>query len=631
MPDSPTVSTSQHGPHGPAHARAEWRALLSRAEELLADLNQELASPDLTPDRSSLLQFASTRLSRSVIRPLSDAVVRMEAADRTSGTVHPAESTNADPAGSALEDGLWRLALDVTVLRAQPNPPTEVQEAAAALHDLAIRWAPMDGSDTAATRIAALRAVQVDLPGVIQAAPNGPYLATNVETVTNWLGESIQPLPQMALCRCGASSLQPFCDGSHAEIGFHDEKDPKRVPDRRDTYIGQQVTILDNRGICQHSGFCTDRLATVFRQGKEPFVAPSGGRMDEIIRAVRSCPSGALSFAIDGSEARDHVDFHGTREPAIEITKDGPYRITGGIPLRDGAGEDVVRNDGASLEHYALCRCGHSLNKPFCSGAHWYVDFHDPISEPEHEPTVFEWAGGLPALTRMTRIFYEKYVPQDPLLAPLFATMGADHPQRVGKWLGEVFGGPKCYSGEFGGYTRMISQHLGKGITEEQRSRWVALLMQSAHDAGMPNDPEFRSILSSYIEWGSRLAVENSQPTSHPPEHMPMPHWDWNTASGSPGSRVSALAPRPAEPERPVVLPSADEPVHFEQHIKPLFRQHDRQSMDGAFDLWSYADVKQHAAAIHAHVADGSMPCDGAWPQERVQVFQRWMDTGMEE
>ena len=65
--------------------------------------------------------------------------------------------------------------------------------------------------------------------------------------------------------------------------------------------------------------------------------------------------------------------------PAIEVTKDGPYRVTGGIPLDDAEGEDVSRDDGASLEHYALCRCGHSQNKPFCSGTHWYVDFHDPV------------------------------------------------------------------------------------------------------------------------------------------------------------------------------------------------------------------------------------------------------------
>ena len=57
--------------------------------------------------------------------------------------------------------------------------------------------------------------------------------------------------------------------------------------------------VLDNRGLCQHSGLCTDRLASVFHLGREPFVSPSGGRMDEIIRAVRDCPSGALSYALD--------------------------------------------------------------------------------------------------------------------------------------------------------------------------------------------------------------------------------------------------------------------------------------------------------------------------------------------
>ena len=92
---------------------------------------------------------------------------------------------------------------------------------------------------------------------------------------------------------------------------------------------------------------------------------------------------------------------------------------TGGIPLADAAA-GVPRAAGSSREHYALCRCGHSQNKPFCSGMHWYVEFRDPARAAD--PTLFEWAGGLPALTRMTRLLYEKHVPADDLLAPLFAT-----------------------------------------------------------------------------------------------------------------------------------------------------------------------------------------------------------------
>src|SRR5262249_52400422 len=177
--------------------------------------------------------------------------------------------------------------------------------------------------DQAAARRAELWQLQAGLPAVIQAARNGPYLVTNVPRLIDHLGAETRPAPQLALCRCGNSAIKPWCDGSHAETGFTGDKDPKRVPDRRDTYPGQELTILDNRGLCQHSGLCTDRVASVFRTGAEPFVAPSGGRTDEIIRAVRDCPSGALSYAIDGTEAREHVDWGNAREPAIEVTKDG--------------------------------------------------------------------------------------------------------------------------------------------------------------------------------------------------------------------------------------------------------------------------------------------------------------------
>ena len=126
-------------------------------------------------------------------------------------------------------------------------------------------------------------------------APDGPYLVTNVATVHDHLGQDVPVPPQLALCRCGSRRASRSATASHAASGFTDAKDPKRVPDRRDRYDGEQVTVFDNRGICQHSGFCTDRLSAVFRTDAEPFVAPSGGRMDEIIRAVRDCPSGALS------------------------------------------------------------------------------------------------------------------------------------------------------------------------------------------------------------------------------------------------------------------------------------------------------------------------------------------------
>ena len=73
---------------------------------------------------------------------------------------------------------------------------------------------------------------------------------------------------------------------------------------------------------------------------------------------------------------------------------------------------------------------------------------------------------------------------------------------------------------------------------------------------------------------------------------------------------------------------SAD-PISFEQDIKPLFRERDRESMRRAFDLWSHDDVAEHSDAIVGRLRDGTMPCDGAWPEERVAVFQRWIAAGM--
>jgi len=75
-------------------------------------------------------------------------------------------------------------------------------------------------------------------------------------------------------------------------------------------------------------------------------------------------------------------------------------------------------------------------------------------------------------------------------------------------------------------------------------------------------------------------------------------------------------------------LPAAGEPVRFEQHIKTLFRPYDRQAMSFAFDLWSYDDVSQHAEAILGQLQAGTMPCAGAWPQEKIDVFSRWADDG---
>ena len=468
-------------------------------------------------------------------------------------------------------------------------------------------------------------ASRTDAGPEIRIENNGPYVVSNLDHLVDWLGREIPLQGRTSLCRCGQSGNKPFCDGSHVTAKFSGDKDPNRVADKRDVYEGQQIEIFDNRGICAHSGFCTDRLSSVFHVGADPFITPSGGRMDEIIQAVRACPSGALSYGIDKIEARIQVDQD--RAPAIEVSKDGPYRITGGVRVLDESGNDVPRAQGSSREHFSLCRCGHSQNKPFCSGMHWYVKFADPVLDPAHEPTLFEWAGGFPALLRMTRTFYTKYVPQDPLIGPLFANMSPDHPERVAAWLSEVFGGPKFYSERYGGYSRMISQHVGRNISEEQRARWVQMLCQSADDAKLPGDPEFRAAFAAYLEWGSRIGKENSQQNASPPPNMPLPRWWW-VCEARPGTRVTAIAAKEEIPAS-IPVPEPGEPVSFAMHIKPLFRKMDRESMSFVFDLWSINDVRLHAPEILRRLEGGTMPCDGAWPEERVRVFRLWLESAM--
>ena len=144
-------------------------------------------------------------------------------------------------------------------------------------------------------------------------------------------------------------------------------------------------------------------------------------------------------------------------------------------------------------------------------------------------PTLYEWAGGEPALLRLTQVFYDK-VRADPLLAPVFAGMSPDHPRHVATWLGEVFGGPPRYTEEHGGYPHMLAKHRNRALTEKQRRRWVELICDAADAAELPDDPEFRSAFVAYVEWGTRLALANSQPGAAPPPVAPVPRWGWGEA-----------------------------------------------------------------------------------------------------
>lgn len=175
---------------------------------------------------------------------------------------------------------------------------------------------------------------------------------------------------RVMLCRCGGSSCKPFCDGTHEKIGFSSEKTTTGVLDKVVDYEGDDVVIHDNRQLCAHVAFCTDELPEVFKYPRpegEEWIDPHGADAAKIAEQVKRCPSGALSCTIDGEERRDY-----DRQPEVEVSKNGPYLLRGWVEI-----PDEPRNEGASLEHCALCRCGASKNKPFCDGKHWSIEFED--------------------------------------------------------------------------------------------------------------------------------------------------------------------------------------------------------------------------------------------------------------
>jgi CDGSH-type Zn-finger protein/truncated hemoglobin YjbI len=604
---------------GVDEARARASGYVAQAADgpfahLAADAYSLLSAPDRTAQ-------VVLRIADSVLRPLAASAASSPVP--VDGTFTGAGSGERhidrdEPASDLpLPARLRELALAAAGLRLTHSDPA-LMEASAALQDLALRHA-VDANKL----LSELDAIYDSLTPGITVAADGPYLVTGDVPLRNWLGEDLPARPQLALCRCGETAIKPLCDGACARTGFSGAKDPKRVPDHRDTYPGPQLTVFDNRGICQHSGYCTDRLSAVFHAGSDPFVTPGGARADEIITAVRSCPSGALSVAIDGVEERAIVDFHDTRPAAIEVSKDGPYRITGGLPLTDAAGAEVPRAEGSSREHYALCRCGHSQNKPFCSGMHWYVGFTDPA--PSARPTLFEWAGGLPALTALTRLFYAKHLPADPVLGPLCATLGEGQPERAAARIAEAFGGAAVSGrgavsggGEFSGGGTVSGEGALRNdpVPDAEHARWTMLWLRCADEARLPADPEFRSAFAAYVAWEAAA-----------PADAPAPQWDWGAA----GMPRPAKAASSADTSDEVVLPAEGEPVSFARHIKPLFREKDRTSMSFAFDLWSYGDVRTNAAGILDRVNAGTMPCDGTWPAEKVAVFRRWTESGTPE
>jgi CDGSH-type Zn-finger protein len=220
-------------------------------------------------------------------------------------------------------------------------------------------------------------------PKRIEICSGGPYIVTgNIPLVRKIqiVSEYGEPLSWKKegkiatdegyfLCRCGQSCDKPFCDGTHAKIGFDgtETAPATHYKERKETYPGsKKIAIHLDESLCSDSGFCANRMTNI---------AEMAAHTDDTqvralaIAMIEHCPSGALTYSLDEEGVEIEVDLPQQIAVTTEITSEaailGPLWVTGGIT--------IIRSDGQVLEtrnRVTLCNCGLSKNKPFCDGTH---------------------------------------------------------------------------------------------------------------------------------------------------------------------------------------------------------------------------------------------------------------------
>lgn len=201
----------------------------------------------------------------------------------------------------------------------------------------------------------------------IEISKDGPFIVKNLNKLTS-SAKKFEPKEQIALCRCGASKNKPYCDGSHVAAKFIGDKERTQKYETNE-FKGEKLTVVDNIGICCHAGECVKGSPKTFFswQGQKRISNPDADTKESIIETIRKCPSGSLAYKLDD---KLHDEYFNEQE--IFIGKDGPLHVRGGVELDDDASKELI-----SKEHYTLCRCGASKNKPFCDGSHKKINFKD--------------------------------------------------------------------------------------------------------------------------------------------------------------------------------------------------------------------------------------------------------------
>lgn len=214
----------------------------------------------------------------------------------------------------------------------------------------------------------------------IKVVEDGPYRVTGVPLVrmrkvvdrdgdvARWeRGPTIGDEGPFELCRCGQSGTKPFCDGTERTNGFDGRETADRTPtsERRFEYGEGPVVLTDDPTLCARAAFCETRLTDAWSLAEQ---AEDPERRAMLIQMAQRCPSGRLAYHLPPDPTPVESDLN----PEIAVVDDGPLWVRGGIAVEAADGVRYeVRN------RVALCRCGHSKNKPFCDGSHVRTKFRD--------------------------------------------------------------------------------------------------------------------------------------------------------------------------------------------------------------------------------------------------------------
>jgi len=187
-------------------------------------------------------------------------------------------------------------------------------------------------------------------------------------------GEPFDGKSSYALCRCGHSKSKPFCDGSHAKIGFDGRETASRVPYARqaETIEGPTLVLSDAENLCAFARFCDPggKIWSLIERTDEPEVR------EMVIREAMHCPAGRLVL----HDKKTHKEIEHSLPPSIGVVEDPATECSGPLWVRGGI--TVESHDGKRYEkrnRVTLCRCGASENKPFCNGAHASIKFDDGL------------------------------------------------------------------------------------------------------------------------------------------------------------------------------------------------------------------------------------------------------------